>query len=232
MSDAIQSVQHFIDAATRERGNLDVLEAGCGSASYLVFGPKARIVGIDISQQQLDRNASLDEMILGDIQEHEFAPSSFDVIVCWDVLEHLAEPKAALVRFAAALRDDGIVILKLPNVLSFKGLLTKYLPYSAHVFLYRYVSGNPNAGSGDVGPFATPMRFSISADGIRKFAAENGLSEVYFATWDAASDEFWWRRYPWTLHVYVVLRAAAGFLSFGRLGESDFVIVLRKGAVR
>lgn len=62
-----------------------VLEAGCGSTSHIDLGDKCRLTGIDISENQLRRNAYLDERILGDIQSYHWTVSRFDTVVCWDV---------------------------------------------------------------------------------------------------------------------------------------------------
>ena len=135
---------------------IKVLEAGCGSTSRLHFQKEVYMVGIDISEKQLERNANLNEKILGDIQDYDFQSDSFDVIVCWDVLEHLPKPENALRRFALAVKDEGIIILNLPNVFSLKGLITKYLPYPLHVLAYRYLYGKKkNISEEDAGPFKT-----------------------------------------------------------------------------
>ena len=139
-----------------------VLEAGCGSASYLAFPADAWIVGIDISELQLERNAHVHERIVGDIQTHEFAPDEFDAIVCWDVLEHVDDPGAALDRFMTALRPGGLLFLGVPDRDSIKGILTRGLPFRAHVWFYRRILRSQRAGTKDFGPFPTPMHASMA----------------------------------------------------------------------
>ena len=134
----LPELQAFLDKEMARMESVRVLEAGCGSASNVRFGARARLVGIDISRMQLERNTILQEKIIGDIQQYDFPPASFDLIVCWDVLEHLPQPELALRRFARAVKTNGLVILKLPNVLSVKGLVTKLLPHTFHVLAYRY----------------------------------------------------------------------------------------------
>ena len=50
------------------KNNIKVLEAGCGAKSHIKFKQNAYIVGIEISEKQLQRNTTVDEKILGDIQ--------------------------------------------------------------------------------------------------------------------------------------------------------------------
>lgn len=220
-------LQTFIDRILYGKTSCRLLEAGCGSASHLSFKTNVYKVGIDISEKQLQRNTNLNERIRGDIQEYGFQPSSFNVIVCWDVLEHLSNPQKALERFARAIRDEGIIILKLPNVLSLKGLLTKFLPYPFHVLYYRYYFGNKYTGKDGSGPFKTYLRFSIAPDAIKKFAGSNGLRVIYFETYDVLNSN-WFSRKKVACNIYKVLKAFIGFMSLGNLSDSDFVIVLQK----
>jgi SAM-dependent methyltransferase len=227
MIERILKLQDFLDKLLDVKADITVLEAGCGSASFFHFKPKAHIVGIDISEKQLQRNTGLSERILGDIQWHEFQPSTFDVIVCWNVLEHLPKPKLALEKFAVAAKEDGIIVLGLPNVLSLKGLLTKYLPHRFHVLIHRYLFGKRDAGKDDIGPFKTYLRFSITPTAIKKFAVNNGLKAVYFDTHDALDADYLSRN-KIAYVTYKMLRAFTESASLGKLGSSDFIIVLQK----
>lgn len=227
----ITKLQDFINKMVDGKAAIKLLDAGCGSTSYLHFEQEVYMTGIDVSEKQLQRNANLNEKILGDIQDYDFQPSSFDVIVCWDVLEHLPKPDKALHRFASAMKEEGIVILKLPNVFSLKGLLTKYLPYPLHVLIYKYMRGVKNAGKDGTGPFKTYLKFSIAPAAIRKFAANNGLRVVYFDTYDALTDD-WLRRNKIAHTVYKMLKVFTGFVSLGNINDSEFIIVLQKATGR
>lgn len=220
-----KNLQSVVDRILYGKASYRILEAGCGSISHLHYNDKAYIVGIDISEQQLQRNTKLSEKIRGDIQEYDFQPSIFDVIVCWDVLEHLSNPQNALDRFARTIKDDGIIILKQPNVFSLKGLLTKILPHPLKVLFYRYVGLMKNENS--TGPFRTYMRFSTAPAAIKKFAANNGLYVVYFKTYDVL-DGMWIRRKKVVYNSYKILKSIIGFISLGKLSDSEFVIVLQK----
>lgn len=154
----VDRVSQLIARSFATGAKLDVLEAGCGSATWLQFPPGSRLTGIDISSQQLERNTRLDVRIQGDLQTYQFEAGSFDVVVCWDVIEHLDEPAAALDRLVHALRPNGLLVLGFPNRASLKGLLTRALPHKAHVWIYRWFFGMHDAGRDDKGPFPTPMR--------------------------------------------------------------------------
>jgi SAM-dependent methyltransferase len=226
MSFEFIGLQAFVDDELKD-GTVQLLEAGCGSAGNLRFGKNVRITGIDISRKQLERNSVLDEKILGDIQSYQFPPESFDAIVCWDVLEHLPQPKRALCQFAFAVKPGGIVILKLPNVLSVKGLITKFFPHYFHVLAYRYFYGIKDAGREDTVPFKTFLRFSIAANAIKRFCANDGLQTVFYRTLDVSSVH-WLQNKKAALYPYLTLKSIFHHLSFGVIGDSDFVLILRK----
>ena len=179
MDPAVGELQQFVDAYFDGRANLRVLEAGCGSSSYLRLPQGSRLVGIDISEKQLFRNQLIAERILGDLQTFDLPAAAFDMIVCWDVLEHLPHPERAVDRLLRAVNAGGIVVLAMPNVLSVKGQLTKWTPHWFHVWAYRHIFGRKLSGTEDYGPFKTFLKLSIAPTALRRFALERQFSEVF-----------------------------------------------------
>jgi SAM-dependent methyltransferase len=227
----VDELQEFLDLQLRERSGLKVLEAGCGSASHFRLNPDVALTGIDISQKQLERNRALKEAIVGDLQQYEFPKSSFDLIICWTVLEHLTNPELALGKFADAVKPGGLIVLGLPNVFSIKGMVTKWLPLSVHTLYYKYIFGRSNAGKDDTGPFKTYLRLAAAPGAIQRFAVASGLTVAFFRTYDAGNSAVWQRKgkvakgFIW---VYNCVRALVKFISLGQIGESEFIMVLSK----
>lgn len=223
-------LQQTVDRLRGGREGLRVLEAGCGSSSHFDPGPGAHLLGVDISEKQLERNAALGEKLVGDIQALDLDGRQFDIVVCWDVLEHLPRPADALRDLAAATAPGGVLILAMPNPLSLKGLVTKLTPYRAHVFVYRVVFGNPSAGTDDRGPFHTFMRFAIASRSIVRAARQHGLTVLYQARYESPMQKEVRRKYP---PVDLVWRTGALLLrtlSAGRVepGVTDVVLVLHR----
>ena len=54
-------LKEFIDQEICGRSSMKVLEARCGSMSHLHLGQEIHLVGIDISEGQLQRNTALDD---------------------------------------------------------------------------------------------------------------------------------------------------------------------------
>lgn len=55
------------------------------------------------------------DVINGKIQEVELPQNEFDVITIIDVLEHLEDPKIILERLSSALKEDGVLLVKVPH---------------------------------------------------------------------------------------------------------------------
>lgn len=227
----MNEIQSIIDEFAMNKAQIKVLEAGCGSISKVEFPPNAYIVGIDISEKQLQRNTIVNEKISGDIQYYSFGPQSFDIIISWYVLEHLSEPKLALKNFSKAIKKDGLIILAMPNVLSLKGLITKFTPHWFHVFVYKYFFGRENAGKDDVEPFKTYLRFSLALSSLKRFAAKNGFRIEYFSNPDALDRWVGSSLQKKSKIVYIFIKHFGEFLkilSFGKIGKSEIIIILKK----
>jgi len=162
------------DALLDGRSHIKLLEAGCGSATHIRFRPEVYAVGIDISKKQLDKNATVQEKILGDIQEHSLPKGEFDVVICWNVLEHLSKPKDALLNLFNSVKPEGLVILGFPNLLSIKGIATKVTPFWFHELFYRFMKS-------DFRPFPTYLRRAILPKNVTRFAEENGFFVEFFS---------------------------------------------------
>jgi SAM-dependent methyltransferase len=151
-----------------------VLDVGCGRWSPHDYRD-AHVVGLDLNSEALAGNPSLDERLVGDIMSYPLPESSFDAAVCWDVLEHLPDPRGALLRIGRAIRPGGLVVLGFPNLLSFKGLATKLTPHRFHVWVYKHVFHFPNAGAPGHGPYKTYLRWQMRPRALAHFAQEHGF---------------------------------------------------------
>ncbi len=52
----------------------------------------------------------------GTLNEHYFENSFFDVIVLWDVLEHIPDPSSTLKNIHKILKPEGLIIINFPNI--------------------------------------------------------------------------------------------------------------------
>jgi len=230
MIEAVEQLQTTLDRLLKGKHIVRVLEAGCGSATHINIACDAHLIGIDISEKQLQRNSALDEKILGDVQTYALSESDFDVIVCWDVLEHLPHPRRALENFVRAVKEDGLIVLALPNLYSMKGVLTKFTPFWFHVWARRRLFGEKEAGTEDLGPFPTFLKLSVTPTNLKRFAQEQGLVVEYFRIYESEMHQVFKERHRILGRAWSGLSFTVQALGFGRIAAdlTDYIMVLRK----
>ena len=121
-----------------------ILDLGCSSGAFLrsVSGKDWDLFGIEMSEESAKKaqERSGAKVFVGDILEAEFAPASFDVITCFDVFEHLYEPRQVITRVAEWLKPGGIFYVLVPNVDSAEARVFKSywhgLELPRHLFHY------------------------------------------------------------------------------------------------
>jgi ubiquinone/menaquinone biosynthesis C-methylase UbiE len=100
----------------------EVLDAGCGTGYGLQVlrgvGP-AKLVGVDTSEdavararKEVDRYA---EIVQGDVRKLPFDDDAFDVVVCFEVIEHIEGHDEALGEMRRVLRAGGVLLISSPN---------------------------------------------------------------------------------------------------------------------
>jgi SAM-dependent methyltransferase len=172
---------HGILRAVLPPGNLAIYEAGGGSTSFLPLSVlnRAHVTVVDIDEDQVRNNTYADKTILGDIQSYRFQPESFNLVICYNVIEHLADVEAALLGFCQSLKQGGLILIGAPNPKSLSGIVTKYSPHWFHVWFYRHVRGDRNAGLPGQAPFPTFFHPLVSLPKLEAFAKAHGLQVIY-----------------------------------------------------
>ncbi len=114
----------FIERCVRAGDNRQVslLDVGCGSGTILYLAKRRgfRTFGVDVSATAVAaarRQYGL-EAEQGTIESIRWNGRSFDCITMHHVLEHLQDPLAALHSVAGLLKEEGSLIVQVPNVAS------------------------------------------------------------------------------------------------------------------
>lgn len=99
---------------------LDVAEVGAGGGHVLKMFPKARLTAFDVSDVFLDTaRKNLDgydvRFVKGEIDMLDLSATSFDRVICTEVLEHTVDPSAILAALARLLRPSGVAVITVPN---------------------------------------------------------------------------------------------------------------------
>ncbi len=112
---------------TRIRATDVILDVGCGSGMLThVLGRDARkVVGIDVSKNDIDRALSEQHLVRGridsefrltTIKDAGFADRSFDKVFSICVLEHIEDRPAMLSECRRVLKDDGELLLSVDSL--------------------------------------------------------------------------------------------------------------------
>ena len=98
-----------------------ILELGCGPGATLVsvarFATPVRLVGIDIDRELLARAAdqlaaagTRAELVCGDARALPFPDASFDIVLDFGTIYHIARPAEALAEAARVLAAGGLYV--------------------------------------------------------------------------------------------------------------------------
>jgi ubiquinone/menaquinone biosynthesis C-methylase UbiE len=91
------------------------LDLGCGAKPYKrLFARATSYVGIDLPPERSTNKLEKRADVYADLTALPLADSSFDVVLCTQVLEHLLEPSAALAEVRRVLRNHGLAIFTVP----------------------------------------------------------------------------------------------------------------------
>ena len=223
---------HGILEARLPKTDLRIYEAGGGSTSFLPLNVlrRAHVTVVDIDEDQIRNNDYAQEAILGDIQTYRFPPNSFDLVICYNVIEHVPDVEAALQGFCEALKPNGMILIGAPNPRSLSGVVTKYSPHWFHVWFYRHIRGDENAGLPGCAPFPTHFHPLVSLDRLEAFAQKRGLQTIYRKQYESPRYPEMRRRKPAFAALIDAAARAMNFFLPGRtdVRHGDYHVILRK----
>jgi SAM-dependent methyltransferase len=97
-----------------------LLDVGCAKGFFLFHAKKAGFepYGIDISNYAIHEGQKLfgDSVVCCNVEESiPFSDEVFDVITCWDLIEHLRNPFAVLRNLGKKLKKGGLIFVETCN---------------------------------------------------------------------------------------------------------------------
>jgi 2-polyprenyl-3-methyl-5-hydroxy-6-metoxy-1,4-benzoquinol methylase len=109
-----------------------VLDAGCGigyGSRMLAEAGAAEVAGVDIAQPVIEAasagSGSDVTFRVGDVAALDFAADSFDLVVCFEVIEHVDDTDAVLDELTRVLAAGGLLLISSPN-------RDRYVPGNPH----------------------------------------------------------------------------------------------------
>jgi SAM-dependent methyltransferase len=223
---------HQVLSAELPPSRLAVYEAGGGATSFLPLDVlrRSHVTLVDIDEEPIRNNDYAQECVLGDIQSHRFPRDSFDLVICYNVIEHLNDVEAALHGFCHALKPGGLILIGAPNPRSLSGIVTKYSPHWFHVWFYRHVRGDSNAGRPGHAPFPTVFHPLVAPSMLDRFAEAHGLETVYRREFESPRFPEMRARKPMLAALIDSFAAALNLLlpTGSDVRHGDYHIILRK----
>jgi O-antigen biosynthesis protein len=114
-----------------------VLDAGCGTAygtALLAEGGAASVVGVDLAESVLDsvrdQMPETVELRVADLTALDLPDDSFDLVVCYEVIEHFEDPFTILDQLTRVLAPSGVLLVSSPN----RGVYPPGNPHHFHEF--------------------------------------------------------------------------------------------------
>lgn len=106
----------------------DILDIGCGTGEFLYYMKNKGWKTLGIEPAEKPRNFAIENYQLDIKPEEEIkqiVPKTFDLITMWHVLEHIPDLNQRIEQIYSILKDDGILIIAIPNYLSLDALYYK-----------------------------------------------------------------------------------------------------------
>lgn len=128
----LRPFQARVDAELRP--GQEILDVGSGRTPTVPPAGRpdgARYVGLDISAGELAAapEGSYDEQIVGDVSEpNPSLAGRFDLVLSYQVFEHVKPLPAALDHVRSYLKPDGVMVAQLSGAFSMFGLLNRVVP--------------------------------------------------------------------------------------------------------
>jgi SAM-dependent methyltransferase len=127
----LQSEQSTIELIRKyAKAGDQILDVGVGLGRLLSHFPELRRYGMDISFKYLEVAQSKGiDVCYAMIEDMPYRPSTFDLVVCTDVLEHVIDLHQACIMILSVLKEGGQLIVRVPFRESLQQYLSPEMPY-------------------------------------------------------------------------------------------------------
>jgi SAM-dependent methyltransferase len=119
-----------------------LLDVGCGSGAFgrLLRSLRPEMELWAVEPDQASARAAedgFDRVLVGQFPDERIPRRRFDVILCADVLEHMASPEAALEAALEAVAPGGVMVASIPNVRHWRAVVWPLLRHGTWTYSER-----------------------------------------------------------------------------------------------
>jgi len=110
------AVKSYIGKYAQNVKDAKILDVGCGDGEYssLFCRNKNEVIGLDLKNMVKPEYKGF-KFVKGNAEDLSFPSETFDLIISFDVLEHITNDRQAIEKMHRVLRKGGKVFLETPN---------------------------------------------------------------------------------------------------------------------
>jgi SAM-dependent methyltransferase len=226
--DVRAEVERFVTSILPRNTILKVFAAGSGDQQFMVR-PPTYTVGVDLLQAERSQHPHADEHRVVDLERLELESDEYDVVVCVNVLEHVRDPLSVFPTVWQALRDGGLFVLEVPNVVSVKGLVTRVTPWRFHRWFYARILRMPISAR----PVRSVHSLSLRPSVLLAYAHSTGWKVEYFRLYEGPMQKSVRHRIGLVGWRWSLVAGLTRLMTFGALTaeETGIIAVLSKTSV-
>jgi SAM-dependent methyltransferase len=162
-----------------------VVDFGCGPGDYgndavrlrlglrSLRGKVRKVIGLDVDPRGAGNPFVEEFRLIADGQRWPVESGAADMVLCDNVIEHLERPEWFFAEAQRVLRPGGYLAIRTPNVLSYVGLASRFIPNHWHMRVLRTVQ------PGRLGAYPTVYRCN-TVWRLRRMLAEYGFDGVAY----------------------------------------------------
>ena len=131
----------FAQLLVEKKVVLDV-GSGVGYGSKILAEKAGSVLALDVSEEAVryagqEYAADNIELVVGDCQDLPLASDSVDVVISFELIEHLQGQDAHLLEVGRVLKPDGLTVISTPNRIFYSQESNQANPFHTHEFDFR-----------------------------------------------------------------------------------------------
>jgi SAM-dependent methyltransferase len=221
--DSLYGIEKMCRTVTKRRQPGRILDIGCATGDFLArmahHGWSTQGIEMIDAAAAVARETHGLDVFTGSLEDAHLPSHSFDAVTLWHVLEHLPDPRATLVEIRRIIKEDGMLVIAVPNPDSWDARLfgTAWAGYDVPRHLFTFPPAT-------LGRLLEATGFTVENTSCVQGAYQSFAWSLRFRLRQRGLSEPGQRRADWLLRNWLVRLLAAPYFRF-------LVAVKRGGAI-